>query len=698
MTQQPPDITFQNGRYTILSQLGAGGIATVWGAFDNTLECERAMKVLAKQISTHPMMSMNSLDNTGIERFKQEAKLMSSLNHPNIVTVHDMFADQFNRYIVMEKCLGSLESWVQSNGVMPVSLVVHVTIEILKGLEYAHNKSIVHRDIKPHNILISEAGIVKVADFGLAHNGYASEAFTKTNALMGSVQFMSPEQRADAKRIDHRCDLYSVAMTMVWLLEKRTLGDLFIPDVIADLRERYSPDLVDILVKAGQRNPEQRFASAREMQEALERLTLLEPIDHKMLFGIELREVPLRELYDNEQLTSIRDRLQPSLTDNSKAQPSTSSADSTIRLLGIIVILLVTIIGFLIYQQAFSSNLDSTTTQTKQTAQTNTAIDQSPRQFEKCSTFIERTQHTLVLGPRESFSMSMGDFNNDGFTDAVFANLMDKSISLYQGNESTNLSDLTPIETDTIRIFTPPLFGDIDKDGLVDMVGLHQDNSRITIHKGLPNNTFRDLEVYGRDEMLQEPSPKKGILTDLDEDGWLDLLFLTRQQEGKSRLMWRRNAQKGLDFEILDLPGVMEEPLEWHKVLGTFEQDIHLDPSKPRIHWIEDGVLYQQDILKTGMLGLKTQVSQDVSNLSILQVLDSPEGILWLLKGPEKNIVMVKPNQAPCQLIDDLRTLRPLSDRGQVSFGYWNNDNKLDILTSTSCTYCTSNHILHIAQ
>ncbi len=698
MSERPPNITLENGRYTITSQLGAGGIATVWGVIDNRLETERAMKVLTLQPSNGLLQELSgkSLD---VTRFKGEAKIMSAFNHPNIVTVQDHFSDGTSLYIVMEKCLGSLDTWVANKGPMPSNLAVQVIIQVLRGLEYAHRREIIHRDIKPHNILIADSGTVKIGDFGLAHDEYASNVLTKTNALMGSIQFMSPEQRTDAKRVDHRTDLYSVAMTLVWLMEGQTMGDIYVSEVLDELRTRHPAELVEIIEKAGRRSPQERYSNAGEMRLALEGLSLSCSDAEQQLFGIQISETSIDELFHSRSdLTSILDR--PTSVDNpahptqSDAITATSLKRLTTLMVGVVVLLL-GIGALLVFDKQESTQATPALDNTVAAVATGT---DSKNTFERCSTFIEDTQSSLQVGPREAYNMSMGDFNQDGFQDAAFANLMDKSISLYFGDGQKMIDTIEPIEIPTLRLFTQPLFGDIDKDGNIDIVGLHQDASRITIHKGLGDGHFRGLDVYGRDEMLQEPAPLKGSLVDINDDGWLDLLFVTGTPNGRTQLLSRKNAKKGLDFEILNLPNTPEEPLEWHDTLATFDHPIYLDPKEPRIHWIEAGTLYQQDILKTGMLGLKTDVATKLPTSSILQVLDTPQGPHWIVKTQEGPLLLIQANQTPCTLMHGLESVFPFSSRGKASFGYWNADNKLDFVTSSSCTFCTSNHILHITQ
>ena len=705
MRKQPPEITFQEGRYTVTSQLGAGGVATVWGIFDNKLETEKAMKVLELQVGSSPMTTLQSADVIGSERFEKEAKLMSRLNHPNIITIHDYFSDTQNLFIIMEKCRGSLDAWVHANGPMPFELAVQVTISILNGLDYAHEKEIVHRDIKPHNVLISEAGTIKIGDFGLAHDNYASNVYTKTNALMGSIQFMSPEQRVDVKRIDHRSDIYSVAMTLVWLLEGQTCGDIYVQEVLDDLSTRYSTELVAIIAKAGKRSASNRYATAKDMAIALEELNIAATANQPLLFGLELKEIPLTDLVSNQSMTSIREKTVQNTSQTSQfssvelPQPSKGTLWLIGLSIGTMLLLLLGIAGILLFdRESQSKNSFTNTSINNEQLTINSEVKTLEPTFKQCDTFIQQTQSSFQIGPRETHNMIITDANKDGYQDAAFMNLMDKSISLYLGDGKSMIDDLSAIEIPTLRSFAAPLFGDINNDGIMDIVGLHQDGSRISINKGLGDNAFRSLEIYGRDEMLQEPPPKNGTLADYDQDGLIDLLFISPSQNGDYRLLSRRNAGKGLDYQIQDLPGVQEEPFEWHKMLGTFKKEIRFHPTEPTFYWIENGTLFEQGVSETGLLTQKRTIETELGDLEVLQVIKTPNNLQWIMKGPARNMVLLEENKAPCTFLEDLHEIKPLNKQNTLSFGYWNSDNKLDLITSNTCIYCTSNHILHITQ
>ncbi|MGW4892631.1 protein kinase domain-containing protein [Kitasatospora sp. NPDC004240] len=197
-----------NGRYELVEILGVGGMATVWRGFDHVLGRQVAVKVLDGGLADDPRFA---------ERFGQEAQHAAMLVHPRIVTVFDSGVDEGSPYIVMELVQGqSLAALLARQGALPVERAIGIAAAVCEGLEVAHTAGLVHRDVKPGNIMITDDGGVKVVDFGIARAG-SSENLTRTAMVVGTAAYLSPEQ-ATAAPLDARSDLYSVGCVLYEML------------------------------------------------------------------------------------------------------------------------------------------------------------------------------------------------------------------------------------------------------------------------------------------------------------------------------------------------------------------------------------------------------------------------------------------------------------------------------------------------
>ena len=191
-------------RYKILKVIGIGGMAVVFAAQDLLMHRNVAVKMLKDDINS---------DIQAVKRFINESKAVAMLSHPNIVNIFDVSVKDNLKYIVMELIEGiTLKNYILKKGVLGYSEIISITEQILLALDHAHQKGIVHRDIKPQNIMMLKNGLIKVADFGIAKLPNA-ETVTMTDKAIGTVFYISPEQ-ASGKKIDRRSDIYSLGITM----------------------------------------------------------------------------------------------------------------------------------------------------------------------------------------------------------------------------------------------------------------------------------------------------------------------------------------------------------------------------------------------------------------------------------------------------------------------------------------------------
>ncbi len=260
-----------DGRYEILEVIGTGGMAIVYKARDHRLNRLVAVKILKEELA---------LDADFRRRFHTESQAVAMLSHPNIVTVYDVSLSSNVDYIVMELIDGiTLKQYMQRKGFLTWKESLHFAIQIVKALAHAHSRGIIHRDIKPHNIMILRDGSVKVADFGIAR--LQSNQNTLTQETLGSVHYISPEQ-AKGSHVDERTDLYSLGVVMYEMLTTRLPfeGDSpvsvaiqhisAVPLMPRDINPDIPAALESITMKAMNPNLDERYLTAEEMYNDLE--------------------------------------------------------------------------------------------------------------------------------------------------------------------------------------------------------------------------------------------------------------------------------------------------------------------------------------------------------------------------------------------------------------------------------------------
>jgi eukaryotic-like serine/threonine-protein kinase len=261
------------GRYELEELVGKGGMSSVYRAYDTVLERRVAIKVLHEHFSRDPEY---------VERFRREARAIARLAHPNIVTVIDRGEWEDRQFIVFEHVAGeNLKAVIDREGPLPVDRAVRLACQIGQALSFAHQLGIVHRDVKPHNVLIDANGTAKVTDFGIARAVDADDALTATGTVLGTGQYLSPEQ-ANGGRGDERSDQYSLGVVAYELLagEPPYSGDSLmavamrhVRDPVPSVRDRRPdvPQRVDaVIAKAMAKRPEDRFASMEALTAALE--------------------------------------------------------------------------------------------------------------------------------------------------------------------------------------------------------------------------------------------------------------------------------------------------------------------------------------------------------------------------------------------------------------------------------------------
>ncbi|TJY43251.1 Stk1 family PASTA domain-containing Ser/Thr kinase [Cohnella pontilimi] len=310
------------GRYELLARIGGGGMALVYKARDNLLNRFVAVKVLRQQFMH---------DDDFVKRFRREAQAAASLSHPNIVSIYDVGQEEDTHYIVMEYVDGpNLNEIIRERAPLQADEAVRIAGQIADALDHAHHHQIIHRDIKPHNILIGSNGRVKVTDFGIAR-AVTSSTITQTGSVVGSVHYFSPEH-AKGVSTGEKSDIYSLGIVLYQMLTGRLpfLGESPISVALKHLQDPFEeprqvnphiPQSVEnIILRAMRKNPQERYQSAKQMLADLE--TCLQPQ--------RLHEPPVRFASDDDSesdKTRVIPAIKPDMRNTLEA-PAAKRADA----------------------------------------------------------------------------------------------------------------------------------------------------------------------------------------------------------------------------------------------------------------------------------------------------------------------------------------------------------------------------------
>jgi serine/threonine protein kinase len=275
MSSDSPQQTILKNRYELVSQLASGGMAVVYKGVDQKLGRTVAVKILRPSLTVDPLF---------ITRFENEARSIANLAHPNIVIVHDVDSDGPTHYIVMELVNGSdLKKVIRTHGALPLERVMNLSIQIAKGLGFAHRARIVHADVKPQNLLLTQNDIVKITDFGIAQAFSDTQPAQRASVVWGSPHYFAPEQ-AQGEKPTAAADVYSIGVVMFEMLTGRLpytgtsqqdLAMAHIQAPIPDVRE-FNPnvpaELADIVKKVMSKKANDRYSEAGQLESVLRNL------------------------------------------------------------------------------------------------------------------------------------------------------------------------------------------------------------------------------------------------------------------------------------------------------------------------------------------------------------------------------------------------------------------------------------------
>ncbi len=320
----------QLGDFKLLKKLGQGGMGEVYLANDIKLDRNVALKILSKDMAKKPGF---------VERFVREARAMAKIDHPNAVKVYAADSDKGYNYAAIEYIDGkSMQHWMNQLGKLPVGDAVHVVLCCADALSHAHELTLIHRDIKPDNILVTKKGAVKVADFGLAKALDDEDmSMTQSGTGLGTPLYMPPEQARNAKSVDHRTDIYALGVMLYYFLAGKLPfeGETVLKLIVAKEKGTYLPvrkhnpqvpEKLELIVdKMIQKEPKHRYATCVDLIADLERLNL----ESQVLSFIDPAEAASRAVGRTRQRSAMNATAVPSSPAASMPQLKTSAQDAS---------------------------------------------------------------------------------------------------------------------------------------------------------------------------------------------------------------------------------------------------------------------------------------------------------------------------------------------------------------------------------
>ena len=542
-------------RYQIIKSIGEGGMANVYLAYDTILERNVAVKVLRGDLAN---------DEKFVRRFQREALQASSLSHPNIVEVYDVGEDNGEYYIVMEYVEGKhLKGLLKKRGKLTIPEVVDIMIQVTSGLTVAHDSYIIHRDIKPQNIMILDNGLVKLTDFGIAL-AMNSTQLTQTNSVMGSVHYLPPEG-ASGKGATLQSDIYSLGILMYELLTGKLpfRGETAVEIALQQLKEpmpRIRKEIHDIplsieniILRATAKNPKNRYADAREMHD-----DLLTCLDESRINEIKISlKYPEIDLDDGKMLKLKNENLTKKESDEIIAKRITqkdinkNQNKSIVILLSIFtgIVVLITSIVVLLPKLTKKAQVtvpdvsNMTVVKAIETLQEE-GFTVSPKQIEKSSTVIDE-------GKIISTSPSGGTKHKKGYEITLYVSTGSKSVEVEDYTGKNYLEVKGKLEAYGINVIIEKKEMEVDTDEDYE-TNIIMDQS---IKKGEHLSKGDNITLYIPDIKNLYPDFTDGTysvsdIIDFANEYKLKLKFIDK--DSKSISITIENANEYDDYKILN--------------------------------------------------------------------------------------------------------------------------------------------------
>ncbi len=443
-----------DGRYRLVRHLRAGGAGVVWEGEDQRPRRGDAAAVAIKVIDA---------SGGGAEAAAREAEVATRVRHPNVVTVRHAFVEDGLAFLVMDLGWGSLFDLVSRQGPLAPPLGVGCVLQAAQALAAAHRVGVVHRDVKPHNLLLFPDGTVRLADFGIARAMVDATARTRTGALLGTITFMAPEQRRDPRAVQPATDVYALAVTLAWLLLGDTTEEPWTEEAAAQLRSAGVPDgLIARIAQAGARRPEDRPAHGAALVDLLQASGVVADLGG-------LRQAAAKPLGADTMV--VAPAAPPPVVQRSIG--------------GWVLGLGVALAAGLGLGRLFGPAAEATP-----------AAPPLP----PCATTITDWSEDVRAGPEETVAGALADIDKDGLLDAIFSNQGAETATIWWGERGQMPTQHQEVPLG--RTGAPVAVADVDQDGFPDLIGALQDYSAIAEMRGAGERSF-----HPPTRVFQNPPP-----------------------------------------------------------------------------------------------------------------------------------------------------------------------------------------------
>jgi serine/threonine-protein kinase len=657
-----PFTPLRSGRYTLLSRLRSGGSGVVWRAIDGADEQIVAVKAIP-------------LEEGGAAAVEHEAEAVARVRHPGAVAVRATFVEAGHGFIVMELAACSLADIVEAHGPVPAPIALRVALQLAEVLAAAHAAGVVHRDVKPQNVLVLDGGTVRLADWGIARVHASGSSRTRTGAFLGTLAFMAPEQKRDPRSVRPATDVYAVGATLAYMLLGGPPGELYVPEVAAELRARLGaapPELVERVLALGRHAPDERPRDGAALAEQL-----CEPMDGMTLAGVA------------DAAAWLRDRLAPPSHDASGALgvPASSPRGGTASMpvgggrpparlspltTGAVLGAGVALAAGALAMWGAGAGRFAVKPATPIAQSASDASDAAPV-FPRCADAPSQWTDRVERGPRETMDGDIVDVDEDGNLDVIFANQYSESATIWWGRPGGFPTDTTEVPTG--RIGQVPAFGDVDGDGARDLLAGLADGSAFALLRGTGPRAWAAPQ-----RIFQEPGPYGVALVDLDGDGRSDALTTHRL-----------NPEVYLRMSRAGLPDILAP----HRLVLNVSEGLFLRViavgDRAAIWFSSDDTAVRMPLARDGRVGERETWRLPGKVHGLLRDAGNPDDVVVRMgSGEQVALLRVGSGKEPC-------TLGDVSLEANIhAVADLDRDGLVDLVGSRTCQFCDSNHIFSV--